>query len=72
MIEKIATFISTAILKRIRGVFQRQIQTEVTVDEDELWGLFMKYRKQGKLTSDEYIIIGAFVRFLLIKLRLRK
>ena len=72
MIDKIATFISTAILKRIRGVFQRQIQTEVTVNEDDLWGLFMKYRKQGKLTSDEYIIIGAFVRFLLIKLRLRK
>jgi len=76
MIDKIAIPIANLIVHiwrdKIRKTFKREPVESVEVSEKELWELLKKYQKEAKLEGEDFVKLGAFVKYVFIKLNLRR
>jgi|TARA_Y100000310_G_C20001796_1_gene498859 hypothetical protein len=72
IIDPVSELISRWIIKKCKKTFKRKIEAEVLITENEVWKLLQTWRKCSNVSVDDYILVSAFVKYLLIKINLRK
>ena len=68
----ISDLISRIIIKRIRNLFTYEPQEFVEITERDLWGLLKEYQKETNIEAEDFVKLGSFTKYLLIKLNLIK
>lgn len=70
LIIPLSNLITKPIINWINS-FREPVET-VEINEKELWKLLKKYQKEANVEGEDFVKLGAFVKYVFIKLRLRR